>query len=351
MAAPLLRLLRALPARVEPPEANAASQLVASARRHALSALVRHALAEGGVTLPPPHDEDLRRDAGDVVGTNLRLKALLLESLDALAAEGVQAPVVLKGYPLAARLYPQPLLRPSTDVDLLVSEADLAAAHRALEKPGLRRVLDPGYGDYLSHHHHYSYVGAAGTVELHFRPAFGLGSALCSGAMFDRAVSLALEGRAVRHLAPEDELLYLCVHAAQHAFVRVGWLHDLKLLIGASSGLDWRVLVERARASGMGVAVRTALEVAQSALGADVPEHVLRALPGGAVRARAARRIFHAEELESPRWAERKVPAFFLRSLLCTGVRATLRHGAEAAGRVLRRRAPEAYEGSSLRSP
>ena len=339
MAPPLLRLLRALPSPVEPPAADDAPELLTQARRHALSALVRHALSEGQVALPAAQDAVLRRDAGDVVGTNLRLKSLLLRSVDALAEAGVEAPVVLKGYVLAARLYPDPLLRPSTDVDLLVREGELDSAHTALEGLGLRRVMDSGYGDYLSHHHHYSYVGDAGTVELHFRPAFGLGRALSSHAWLERAVPFALDGaRLVRHLAPEDELVYLCVHAAQHAFLRLGWLYDLKLLVSRKPGLDWDGVASRAREAGMGVAVRTALEVARARLDAPVPEEVLAALPGGRLRALVARRIFHGDELVTPRWAEQKVPAFLLRSLLCTGARATLRHGAEAVGRVVRRR-------------
>lgn len=48
--------------------------------------------------------------------------------------------VVLKSWPLAARLYPSPACRPSGDLDLLVSSADHRGADQALQALGYRSI-------------------------------------------------------------------------------------------------------------------------------------------------------------------------------------------------------------------
>ncbi len=348
---PLLRLLRAVPG---PPQSVSealvpdgastfpepdAIELVTTARRHALSAFVRHALGEAHISLPTEAAAQLQRDAASVLGTNLRLKGLLLRSLDALHAQGVPPPVLLKGYGLGLRLYPDPLLRAATDVDLLVEEVHLGAAQRALQSLGLQRIEDPGYGDYLEHHHHLSFTGEAGAVELHFRPSLGFGRKLSAEPLLARARPFTIEGRAARHASPEDELVYLAVHAAQHAFLRLSWLYDLKLLaLREGSRLKWSEVLSAARASGMSVAVHTALERAHDAVGLPLPPEVLTKLPGRGWRTAIARRVFSETELVEANLASQKGPAFALRTVLCTGPVATIRHAADGAARLLRRR-------------
>ncbi len=342
---PLLRLLRALPgtpaAVVDPLDGPTARTLVESARRHALSAWVRHLLAEAHLSLPPEHARTLQADAASVVGTNLRLKALLLRALDALHDEGIPPPVLLKGYGLGLRLYPDPLLRASTDVDLLVEERHLSAAGRALSSLGLRQVSDPGWGDPLEHHHHLGFTGEAGTVELHFLPSRGFGRSLRPEPLLARALPFTVEGRPARHPSPVDELVYLCVHAAQHAFLRLAWLFDLKLLALRNGDLLQRHaedVAHAARASGMAVAIRSALELARNAVGLELSPSLWELLPGEGVRTAVARRLFTEDALVSARWAEGKVPSFLARTLLCTGAAATSRHLLEGAARVARRR-------------
>ena len=104
----------------------------------------------------------------------MRVKALLLRSLDALAAVGV-VPVLLKGYGLGLRLYPEPLQRATTDVDLLVAGAEVEGASGALVGLGLRPLGEEAAAHARAHEHHLTFTGAAGMVELHFRALVGYG--------------------------------------------------------------------------------------------------------------------------------------------------------------------------------
>ena len=128
-------------------------------------------------------------------------------------------PVVMKGL-VCRSLYPYPEQRPSVDEDLLIAPEDYARYHEALIGYGLTLavpVIDPeaehevAYRDPVSHLY----------LEVHkqaFPPeseAYGDCSALFESAV-ERAVSVQIEGIAIRTLAPTDHLLYLICHAYKH---------------------------------------------------------------------------------------------------------------------------------------
>ncbi len=273
----LLEVLRAWP---EPPAGAApqeAEALVLAAARHGLAGFVQQALGRSAWTLEEPVRTRLRREALAQAAQALRVKALLGRSLEALASVGV-VPVLLKGYGLAARLYPEPLLRATTDVDLLVAEGEVEAAARVLAGLGLRPPGGEAAARARAHEHHLTFSGPAGMVELHFRALAGYGQTLEAGALLARAEPAVLEGWRVRYLGAEDELVYLALHASNHLLQRLAWLFDLKLLLLARPGLSWPRVVEVARGTAFPHLAWYALEAARRLVGAPVPEEALAAL-------------------------------------------------------------------------
>src|SRR5207249_193570 len=107
-----------------------------------------------------------------------------------------------------------------------------------------------------------------------------------------RAEQAELEGRSVRYLRAEDELVYLALHASNHLLQRLSWLFDLKLLVLANPRLQWPEVAEVARASGLPHLAWYALEAAHRLMGASVPPEVL-------------------EELAPPRWQRLLASRFF----------------------------------------
>ncbi|MBI3181702.1 MAG: nucleotidyltransferase family protein [Myxococcales bacterium] len=307
-ASPLLCLLRSWPEEKERIpgclEGADPAALVHSAARHGLAGLVQHLLQEAGASLAPAPAGGLKRHALSAAAYGMRVKALLLRALDALAAEGV-VPAPLKGYPLAQRLYPDPLLRATSDVDLLVSPEELPAAERAIRSLGLapKKEADDYYP--VQYRHHLCFAGKPGMVELHFRPMTAFGIAWESHALLARAKEGSFEGRAVRLLREEDELVYLCLHAANHMLQRLAWLLDLKLL-ARSGRLDWEEVVRAARESGLPALAFYALEASQRVLGAPIPEATLRELCPSIFKAALARRVFSEQTLASSTLAEDK---------------------------------------------
>lgn len=234
----------------------------------------------------------------------IRVHALLLRSVDALAQVGV-VPVLLKGTALARRFYPEPFMRATSDVDLLVGGAQVEASARALEGLGLRRVSEqPGHGGEHSHHHEFQ--GAAGLVELHFRALVGYGQALEADALLAQAEEAELEGRRVRYLRAEDELVYLSLHASNHLLQRLSWLLDLKLLLLARSQLNWPRVSQVAHDTALPHLAWYALEAAHRLLGAPVPSEALEVLAPPRWQRLLASRFFSEERLLETRLVEHK---------------------------------------------
>jgi hypothetical protein len=306
-------LLRAWPRAPErpAPEGAEADGLVRAAVHHGLAGFVAHAVDRAGWALPEESRALLRRESLAGAARALRVKALLVRGLEALASVGV-VPVLLKGYGLALRLYPDPLQRATTDVDFLVARGEVDAAVRALTGLGLAvRAGDAArHGEEDSHH--VELAGPAGLVELHFRALAGWGRALEGDALVARAVEGEVEGRRVRWLRPEDEAVYLALHASNHLLQRLAWVFDLKLLAGR--GLDWRAVVEGARGTAWPHMAWYGWEAARRVLDAPVPVEVLDALaPPGWQRVLAGRffsdaRLLGAELARSkPAWVAAKL--------------------------------------------
>lgn len=247
--------------------------LPGAAREALLEQAVRHGLL-AAVAGTLPADAPQLRARFDRMATGMRLRdararAVLAEVLGLLAGAGL-VPVALKGPLLADRLYRTPGLRASDDLDLLVSPDQLRLAAEALRPAGFTGS-DPIQEAYaLRRHHHLQLHRAPGpSVELHFRASSACGADLPTAELLARSgAHPAAPGLVARLLAPEDELLTLAVHAAGHAFARLGWLLDLALFVRHHPGLDWDEVARRAQA----YRCRRALACALSALRAvEVP--------------------------------------------------------------------------------
>lgn len=309
----LLEVLRTWPGAVEGPVPAEAEALVLAAARHGLAGFVQHALGRSEWRLEESVRTRLRREALSQAIRGMRVKALLLRSLDALEAAGV-VPVLLKGYGLGLRLYPEPLQRSTTDVDLLVADGEVAVASRVLERLGLKPLGEEAAAQAREHEHHLTFSGAAGLVELHFRALAGYGQTLEAETLLAHAEQALLEGRCVRYLRAEEELVYLAVHASNHLLQRLAWLFDLKLLVLARPGLDWGRVVEVARGTAFPHLAWYALEAARRLMGAPVPDEVLAPLAPPAWQRLLAARLFTAERLletelmhHKPAWAAAKL--------------------------------------------
>jgi hypothetical protein len=303
--------------------------------RHGLSAWVADELAAAHRPVPP----SIAQSARNQVSNGAKLKRLTFAVVDALARVEV-IPVLMKGFGLASRLYPeQPLARPASDVDVLVLPEEVPRSEVALAGLGLRLSQVPGVENVFEEHHHRPWSGASGLVELHFRLFAGFGLHVFDDRRVRERTTLAtLEGRAVRWLSPEDEFLYLATHVANHAFLRVSWLVDLERYFRFVPQLNWGLMAERARAAGFTVPVRTTLEVLSRVLELEIPEAAREAFPSTGLRRRLDDRLFSTRRVIDASWSNDPVASFLLRLYLVESPRQGARYLLEGAKRFSRQR-------------
>jgi hypothetical protein len=194
-------------------------------------------------------------------------------------AEGIE-PLLGKGWAVASRFYPDPALRPSSDIDLFVSTADYEPAMQ------LMRHRAPELAAVDLHR---------GCDELHDRHWRSI---------VEKRIELRANETTVSVFCDEHHLRLLALHFVKHAGFRVLWLCDVAALVERQRDtLDWDEVVggERWRSSW----VLGVVALARDLLGANVagtPAERIRVPPW------ASEAILH--EWETPfRWPGGRPPA------------------------------------------
>lgn len=305
----LIRCLRAALAAEETPPAAPVDwalfrQLVAF---HRVAALLERAVQAGRLeALPAAARAELADDARSLSPQALLLTGELQRLLQQLAEQGVEA-IPLKGPALAVWLYGDPAMRHYQDLDLLVHAADLPTAKRAL--------LALGYQPDEPYRYNLPFKLARGAheieVELHWSllPAeFPLRLDLAG--LWARRRPLALGGLQTASLAPEDLLLYLCVHGSKHLWIRLQWLCDVTQLLRRSPGLDWERALAGARRAGGLRALSLGLRLANEVLGAPLPPEIAAQLGRDPLTdrlaARVRQRLWYGPPPENVRWFKKE---------------------------------------------
>jgi len=112
-------------------------ELPAQAEIFGMGPLLWHHLRQAGISIPLETERTLR-------GMYLRERALnqahtlALVEVQTLLAQSDIRPLVLKGLALAYKYYPDPALRPVSDIDLLLKKDDILPALQILDEAGYR---------------------------------------------------------------------------------------------------------------------------------------------------------------------------------------------------------------------
>jgi hypothetical protein len=212
------------------------------AASHGVLAILAPALVQ--CEPPSPIRDDVERRLAIQSIWSQHVTDALIVLLDLFAREGIPV-CALKGPVFAKRFYDHPSDRPSIDIDLLVRPGQLESARAALVRAGYLGDSELSAAYLIEHAHHLHFMReSAPELELHFQAYHGLGTVIPAAALMDGAEEIDIAGRRTLVARPEDELIYLAVHAAGHSFIRLLWLFDLKLLIRKRTP-DWRVVMSR----------------------------------------------------------------------------------------------------------
>lgn len=265
------------------------------ARRHAVLPLVhRYLKVECAAAVPPEGLAKLRTQWQLIILYNRHLTAELVRLMGLLDAAGIPA-VTFKGPVLAAMAYGSIELRQFTDLDLLVRHKDLPriaeilTAERYLSPHSRREGLATGY--FQEYEDAFTGPDGLGAIDVHWKLVpRSFRFAPDEEALWRRAQAVDLEFGKVAAIAPEDLLLYICVHAAKHGWVMLGSICDVAETIRSRPGIDLMGMLNEAARLGSRRMFLTGICLAHRLVGAPVaPELVALAHDDRAVMALARR--------------------------------------------------------------
>ncbi|MGE0487976.1 MAG: nucleotidyltransferase family protein [Vulcanimicrobiota bacterium] len=166
-----------------------------------------------------------------------QLRRQTVELVTELNQVGV-VPILLKGAALANFVYPDPALRPMSDIDLLIAPADWEVAWQRLEQLGWR------YWGWASHT--YTFSDSEGhELDVHRYSVPECVWPEADREFWRRSREVDLEGARARILGPEDQLLHLTLHAVRSPGRCL--VADALTLLG-NHWLDWDAFYAEARA-------------------------------------------------------------------------------------------------------
>ena len=216
------------------------SRLVDAAVREGVAGLLYQRLKTSGrlLALGDPARGRLESIYYLTIQTNLRFFAALKE----IAEQGVPF-VLMQGAALLADIYPDPGLRPLSDIDVWVLPRNRARLLAVLSHLGFEEnPLVPGV-----------LRRGAVLVDVHTHldwaeriPASRFLFALDPEEIRRSCRRVAWDGLQLSCLGGHDQVIYLAVHAVKHNMERMVWLADIQRLTAAWQAADWDGLRQRA---------------------------------------------------------------------------------------------------------
>ena len=244
------------------------------------------------------------------VGDCVRQFDALRHALDCFAERGTPC-LVLKGLPLATRLYGNPFARRSVDVDLLISADAFDACREMLLERGFQARMDFRETPVRRRWYHktdktQTFFAGSTVVELHWRL---LANPCYIDTTFDRLYErrscTSIGSACLPTLGEVDEFLYLMCHGAGHGWLRLKWLCDVALLLATMQEDPFQRAVERCRAARIEAVLGSTISACRESFGIQPPTTGSWGGRRAAAVAGSLRRTWRTGRLSPLRW---KVP-------------------------------------------
>lgn len=274
-----------------------ADHLIAQASQHRVLPLMHAHLQSISPSRVPPHlmQPILDHFHGQALA-NYRLTQQLVQVLKLFDDHGIPA-IPWKGPVLAQMAYGDLKLRPYSDLDLIVPEAQIETAKDLLCENGYRLLGVASKRQQARHRrtfHAYTLYpkDGKGCIDLHWRiTQHYIPFPIDMVALWQRLEMIEFEGRSVRCLSPEDMLLLLCVHGTVHRWSELGWISDIAALVHRFTNLDWDGVMAHSRHLNSERMVLLGLRLCHDLLGTALPAVVQERLAAVPLVARLGAKV------------------------------------------------------------
>jgi len=267
-----------------PPEAtvNQWSKVLSLLKSHWILPLLYWQIGTLQPELRPPEDVLLKMRKSFLVSRVrcFHMEKQLSKIIKAFHDGGIR-PLVLKGPALALSIYPDPAIRPSSDLDLLVLPEHMLRARDILEQldyKGLGKRFE-NCKDFYSEE---TFVPQKDkrenrVIELHWdlHSFTGISREVKLEDLFQRAMKIEKSGLTFETLDPVDTLIHRAINMAiwHNRDIRLIWIYDTALLAQRlKSPKDWELLQKRSVDWRARLALEYSLKMAQIWIGLKILE-------------------------------------------------------------------------------
>jgi len=203
------------------------------------------------------------------------------QAVQMIESQGVRT-LLLKGAPLVHLHYKDPGLRSMEDFDVLIPTDKAWDTIQFLLRKRWRESFIQSKLDreWVANHHSLNFVGPDDTrLDLHWHIFPERVQPGNDDAFWNHAQPLEFNGAATLALSPTDELLAACLHGIRWERVPpIRWIADAHVILRGGASIEWRRMVEQARALGQLLPLRVALNTLRFEFGAAIPDETLRKL-------------------------------------------------------------------------
>lgn len=264
-------------------------ELVEIARREGVLPLLYEKSRQSGPELWPDDQAGrIRAEIRMLAAGELQRKKELIRVLDAFGSENLPY-LLLKGTPLAYRLYPQAYLRVRSDTDILFADRETAElAWQLLQQQGYRRPLVIS-GKYISHE--FCAIKREGQAEhildMHWRLSnrHFFAEKLAYDELQQQAIPVPALHPGAFALDDIHALVHACIHRVAHYLDgqanRLLWLYDIHLLASGLEEPQWQRFLAQAKTKHLCDICLQGLELAVDYFATRVPAQVVAELAAG----------------------------------------------------------------------
>jgi hypothetical protein len=247
-------------------------RLIDLAVKEGLGGFLYKSLMKAGLleSVTPQHKQRLYNIYYLTVRHNLKSFHALNTILEPLNQQGVQV-VLMQGIALLLQVYQDVGLRPMKDIDLWVLPHNFQLLVNTLASQGFEQDrLYPG-----------TFRKGEAVLDIHTHLLWA--DRIKSRAhllnndqedIFYSAVSVDFDGGRAMCLSPQDQFLYLGLHALKHNFDRLIWLVDIKSLAADWKPSDWDALLTRAENIGHQKTLLYILYLLQKIFSTEMPPEI-----------------------------------------------------------------------------
>ena len=268
-------------------------KLIDLAKHHGVRPMLRQSLKAVCWGYVP---QETRIELDRFYETNAQRSLLFAGELLRLFAEFARACIpaaTFKGIILAQSIYGDLSLREFSDLDIIVHDADASKVEDILANAGyIADFPDRDFRSaFLAYQGQYAFRNkqTGFSVDLHWRLSNkGEAFLVRSEDIWPRLEQVAICGRMVPSLAPDDLTLLLAAHGTKEGWKFLKWVCDFAEILRKCRNVDWVSVLARAERSYCSRPLQLAMFLASTLLDAPAPQQLIdKAQENPAVRALA----------------------------------------------------------------